>query len=48
MENNRAMNPPGTLFASHSQAEDYLRDYIKDNPSKAGQFHVIPQFEVSP
>jgi hypothetical protein len=47
MDTNKAMN--GTkAFASQGQAEDYLRTQVRNNPALAGQFHVIPQFEVAP
>jgi hypothetical protein len=46
MENNKLLNAQAAEFTSESQAQDYLRNYVRAHPSQAGQLHIIPQFEV--
>jgi hypothetical protein len=47
VEDNKVATPQAANFASQSQAQDFMRDYVRKNPSQAGQLHVIPQFEVA-
>jgi hypothetical protein len=47
LEDNKVVNAQAAKFTSESQAQDYVRKYVRENPSQAGQIHVIPQFEVA-
>jgi hypothetical protein len=44
---NKVYHPEAAAFTSQSSAQDYVAKAISNDPSLAGQLHVLPQFEVS-
>ncbi len=47
IENNWPVSEVARRFHSASQAEDFLRGYVRDNPTQAERVHVLPEFEVA-
>jgi hypothetical protein len=45
---NQVYHPEAAAFLSQGSAQDYLARTVASDPSRTGQLHVIPRFEVAP